>query len=84
MSGNVTNGGRVETTANGGLILSSTVTNSGTVAALGTNARLVLSAASVVNSGGLILASGIGAQVDLYRYTEIYGRHFGDIGGRCV
>ncbi len=73
VSGNVTNGGKVDTTANGGLILSSTVTNSGTVAALGTDARLVLSAASVVNSGGLILASGIGAQVDLYRNTEIYG-----------
>ncbi len=71
VSGNTINFGTLETTAIGGQVDGGTIDNSGKIAALGTDAKLVLSA-TVSNSSGLIEASGTDAQVDL-EYTDIIG-----------
>ena len=66
---NVTNAGLIEGTTSHGLFIidSASLTNSGTVAALGTSASVLIINETVINATtkALILASGNGAQVDL-------------------
>ncbi len=61
------NSGTLEGTSSAGLVFDySKVTNSTTIEALGTNAKLALNYVTVTNNGsGIILASGSGANVDL-------------------
>jgi len=60
----ISNFGKLEATASGGLDLDSDVTNSGTIAALGTQAKVLLTGVTV-SGPGTLLASGVGALVEL-------------------
>jgi hypothetical protein len=68
-SNSVTNSGTLEATSTGGLDINSNVSNSKTIEALGTNAKVVIQSQITDTSLGLILASGSGAQVDLSNAT---------------
>jgi hypothetical protein len=68
-SNSVTNSGTLEATSAGGLDINSNVSNSKTIEALGTNAKVVIQSQITDTSVGLILASGSGAQVDLSNAT---------------
>ena len=61
----ITNSGTLEATSSGGLDIESNVSNSKTIEALGTNAKVVIESVITNAATGLILASGSGAQVDL-------------------
>ena len=68
VSATVTNAGLIEGTTSKGLIIGEDpMTNSGTMAALGSSATLVITSATVTDSTtkALILGSGNGALVDL-------------------
>ncbi len=72
LAANVTNAGLIEGTTSQGLFIhGATLTNSGTIAALGAGAMVVIANEAVANSTGkaLILASGNGAQVELNNET---------------
>jgi len=72
LAANIINAGLVEGTASAGLwIDSATLTNSGTIAALGAGASVLIRNEIVINSTGkaLILASGNGAEVKLNNET---------------
>ena len=64
-SNTITNSGTLEGTSTGGLDIESDVSNSKTIEALGTNAKVVIEGAITNMATGLILASGSGANVDL-------------------
>jgi hypothetical protein len=82
--GSVTNAGTIEGTTSQGLFIDSgSLTNSRTIAALGTSASVVITNETVVNSTGnaLILASGNGAQVKLVAETIVGGTLKTSAGG---
>jgi autotransporter passenger strand-loop-strand repeat protein len=81
---NVTNAGLIEGTTSQGLFIdSATLINSGTIAALGTGASVVITNETVINSNpkALILASGNGAQVKLVGETIVGGTLKTSAGG---
>jgi hypothetical protein len=81
---NVTNAGLIEGTTSQGLFIdSATLINSGTIAALGTSASVVITNETVINSNpkALILASGNGAQVKLVGETIVGGTLKTSAGG---
>ena len=65
----ITNSGTLEGASSGGLDIDSNVSNSKTIEALGTNAKVVIASQITNTTAGLILASGTGAQVDLDNAT---------------
>jgi hypothetical protein len=82
----INNAGLIEATAFDGLFTVGPVTNSGTMAALGTGARLGFQGDTVVNSTtkALILASGNGAQVILDGTTISGGTFKTSAGGEIL
>jgi hypothetical protein len=64
-----TNSGTLEATSTGGLDIDSSVSNSKTIEADGTNAKVVIASTVTNGTKGLLLASGSGAQVDLDNAT---------------
>ena len=70
----VTNSGTLEAAASGGLVIESNVSNSKTIEAYGTNAKVVIESSVTNATTGLILASGSGAQVDLDNATISGGK----------
>ena len=70
----VTNSGTLEAAASGGLVIESKVSNSKTIEAYGTNAKVVIESSVTNATTGLILASGSGAQVDLDNATISGGK----------
>ena len=64
-SNTITNSGTLEATSTGGLDIDSNVSNSTTIEALGTNAKVMIESVITNAATGVILASGSGAQVDL-------------------
>jgi hypothetical protein len=68
-----TNSGTLEATAGGGLDIESNVTNTKTIEALGTNTRVVIDGVTITNTGGLVLASGTNAKVNLEFDATIAG-----------
>jgi hypothetical protein len=69
----ISNSGTLEATASGGLDVESNVTNAKTIQAVGTDAKVVIDAVRITNNGGLISASGTGANVDLNGATIVGG-----------
>ena len=66
LSGIIGNGELIEGKASQGLILTGAVANSKTIEALGTSATVTIIDGAVINaSAGAILASGVGAEVEL-------------------
>ena len=65
----ITNSGTLEATSSGGLDIDSNVSNSKTIEALGTNAKVVIEGTISNTTTGFVLASGSGAQVDLDNAT---------------
>ena len=65
----IANSGTFEATSSGGLDIESNVSNSKTIEANGTNAKVVIDGSVTNSTTGLILASGSGAQVDLDNTT---------------
>ena len=68
-----TNSGTLKSTSSAGLFINSSVNNSNTIEALGTNAKVVIQSTITDTVAGLILASGSGAQVDLANATILGG-----------
>jgi hypothetical protein len=68
-SNTITNSGTLEATSSGGLDIDSNVSNSKTIEAAGTNAKVVIESTVTNTTSGLVLASGSGAQVDLDNAT---------------
>jgi hypothetical protein len=86
LAANVTNAGLIEGTTSQGLFIhGATLTNSGTIAALGAGAMVVIANEAVANSTGKALiprfrqwgAGGTQQRDDIGRYTENFSR-----GGR--
>ena len=70
----IINSGTLEASSSGGLDIEGNVTNSKTIEALGTNAKVVIQGVITDAATGLILASGSGAQVDLDNATIVGGK----------
>ena len=68
-SNTITNSGTLKATSSGGLDIESNVSNSKTIEAYGTNAKVVIESNITNAKTGLILASGTNAQVDLDNAT---------------
>jgi hypothetical protein len=80
----VINSGTLQGATSAGLAIESDVANAKTIAAAGTNAKVLLDGITVTNaSAGLILASGIGAHVDLDGVT-ISGGKLQTVGSNAV
>jgi hypothetical protein len=72
-SNTITNSGTLEATSSGGLDIDSSVSNSKTIEALGTNAKVMIESTITDATTGLVLASGAGAQIDLDNATILGG-----------
>ncbi len=71
----ITNSDLMEGTTDKGLVIVSSVNNSGALEAIGTNARLVLDGTVTNTSRGSVTASGSGAHVDLSSATVLVARY---------
>jgi hypothetical protein len=65
LSGTTSNAGVLEGTTSRGLVIAGAVTNSKTLEAVGTSATVAIASTVINTSVGVILASGVGANVDL-------------------
>jgi hypothetical protein len=78
------NSGTLQGATSAGLVIESDVANAKTIAAAGTNAKVLLDGITVTNaSAGLILASGVGAHVDLDGVT-VSGGKLQTVGSNAV